>query len=294
MDESVLTPDGTDLRIGDFSVRCSARTKLNGKVFQLPISFMAFQQKTGTSSDFQFVVDEDFSSDGGEEFFRADNYMNHGMSRRRDGGIDWNAYASDDSTAIQMHILNDWHDLILSRNVLPEVYLKREISFAFNYMALLHGACVFHGVIMEYEGKGILVMAHSGVGKTTHTRMWRDQENALILNGDRCLCRKLDGIWYAYGMPWCGTSGEYINRRVPVSCVVMLDRGETNFVRRIDPYAASMYLMERIIAPLWESRMRENAINDCIEFSELFPVLHLYCTPEKESVQVLKEAILSL
>ena len=56
----------------------------------------------------------------------------------------------------------------------------------------------------------------------------QDHKNALILNGDRCLCRKKHDVWYAYGMPWSGSSGEYINRRVPISCIVCLNRGLYN------------------------------------------------------------------
>ena len=53
----------------------------------------------------------------------------------------------------------------------------------------------------------------------------QDHKNALILNGDRCLCRKKHDVWYAYGMPWSGSSGEYINRRVPF--------GQVNFKTRL-------------------------------------------------------------
>ena len=67
----------------------------------------------------------------------------------------------------------------------------------FPYAVLNHHACVLHGVVMEYEGKGILVTAPAGTGKTTHTRMWRDWKHALILNGDRASA----GSWRAFGMP---------------------------------------------------------------------------------------------
>lgn len=147
---------------------------------------------------------------------------------------------------------------------------------------------------LEYEGRGILVTARSGVGKTTHTRMWRDYENALILNGDRSLCRRKDGKWYAYGMPWCGSSGEYINRCVPVSCIVQLVRGETNRVEEVSPFDASVYLLQRILAPVWEMELRENAIDFCQEIGSSIPILRLSCCPDYESVQVLKRAIIQL
>ena len=132
------------------------------------------------------------------------------------------------------------------------------------------------------------------MGKTTHARLWRDHENALILNGDRSLCRRIDGKWYAYGMPWCGSSGEYINRRVPISCIVELRRGETNRVEDVSPFDAAMYLLERIYAPVWEPELRETAVDRCQELGSSIPVVRLYCRPDPESVQVLKYVIQGL
>ena len=40
------------------------------------------------------------------------------------------------------------------------------------------GALMLHGVLMEWQGKGIILTASSGTGKTTHARLWREYENA--------------------------------------------------------------------------------------------------------------------
>jgi hypothetical protein len=197
---------------------------------------------------------------------------------------------------IKLHVLDDWSTLVLSQNTARPRRFRQEMlffecGFAFNYAMLSHGACVFHGVVLEHEGRGILITARSGVGKSTHARLWRDHENALIINGDRSLCRKLEGRWYAYGMPWCGSSGEYINRRVPVTCIVELHRGEENRVEEADPFGASMYLLERIFAPVWESKLRERAVDICGEIGSSIPVLRLYCRPDPDSVRVLKQAV---
>ena len=299
MDYSALHDKGTCLRIGGFSISCSARTKLNGEVFCLPASFMAFVHQGEEISEMRFIVDEAFPSDSARLIFRADNFMWNSFYRRGDGGLDWYRRNADDTPGIRLHVLDDWSTLILSQNtVAPRRFrsekLRYECGCAFNYAMLAHDACVFHGVVMEYDGRGILVMARSGVGKTTHTRLWRDHENALILNGDRSLCRRIGGQWYAYGMPWCGTSGEYINRPVPISCIVELRRGDTNLVEKASPFDATMYLLERIFAPVWEPELREKAVDYCQEIGSSVPMLRLFCRPEPASVQVLKQAILRL
>ncbi len=296
MDHSVLDGEGVCIRIGGFSIACSAKTKLNWEVLHLPAPFMAFVQTDVEEPELRFTVDESFPSDPARLIFRAENFMWNSFYRRSDGGVDWYRRSGDDTPGIRLHVLDDWSTLILSENtVTPRRFRSEILDFecgcAFNYAMLAHEACVFHGVVMEYEGKGILVTARSGVGKTTHTRMWCDLENALILNGDRSLCRRVGGKWYAYGMPWCGTSGEYINRRVPISCIVELRRGETNRVEDVTPFDASMYLLERIYAPVWEPTLREKAVDTCQEIGTGIPVLRLFCRPDPESVRVLKQAV---
>jgi hypothetical protein len=260
---------------------------------------MAFVQSGEAVPELRFIVDSDFLSDPERLIYRAENYMCNSFYRRMDGGLDWYRQSGDETPGIRLHVFDNWSTLVLSQNTAtPRSYRKQMLNYecgcVFNYAMLAREACVFHGVVMEYEGKGILVTARSGVGKTTHTRMWRDYENALIINGDRALCRRIDGKWYAYGMPWCGSSGEYINRRVLVSCIVELRRGDTNRVEIATPFDASMYLLERIFAPVWEPQLREKAVDYCQEIGTTIPVIRLFCRPDTESVRILKRAILSL
>lgn len=130
------------------------------------------------------------------------------------------------------------------------------------------------------------------LGISTHTRMWRDYKSALIINGDRCLCRKKDDVWYAYGMPWSGSSGEYINRRVPISCIVNLNRGKENTVRKLSVFDGTLRLMQRVFAPAWPGEMQNKAFDYCEELASEIPVLDFYCRPDLESVEVLERAVM--
>ncbi len=294
MESPVITTEGISLSIGDFSIFCSAKTKLSQEVLCLPDSFMAFAKSKDNKANLKFIVDESFHDNSGQEIFCAENFMRHRICKRADEGLDWTWFRDNGEPGIKLHVRDNWSTLVLSHYSTFPNYLKHECGCAFNYSMLAHDACVFHGVVMEYEGMGILVTARSGVGKTTHTLLWRDHENALILNGDRSLCRRINDKWYAYGMPWCGSSGEYINRRVPVSYIVQLVRGEKNCVKEVSSFDASMYLLERIFAPVWEPTLRENAIDYCEDMGCRIPLLRLSCRPDLESVDVLKKAIMSL
>ena len=144
---------------------------------------------------------------------------------------------------------------------------------------------------MEYNGKGVIISAPSGTGKTTHARMWRDTQRALIINGDRALCRKIDGKWTGFGMPWCGTSGEYINRSIQIDAIVVLEQAKENSVEKLDILQAFNHMMQNITAPTWEKKLLNKAM-DCLEdMVNEIPVYKLKCTPDIEAVEVLKKEI---
>lgn len=57
-------------------------------------------------------------------------------------------------------------------------------------------------------------------------------------------------------MPWPGSSGEYINRRVPISCIVCLNRGLQNTVQPLSIFDGTIRLMQRIFAPVWPGELQ--------------------------------------
>ncbi|MFQ6793979.1 MAG: hypothetical protein ACLRT4_14555 [Thomasclavelia sp.] len=152
-------------------------------------------------------------------------------------------------------------------------------------------AVVIHGVLLEWKGKGIIITAASGTGKTTHARLWREYENALIINGDRVLIKEEDKQWYAYGIPWCGSSGECINRKVKIDAIVFLNRGDNNLVNKLLPLDAIGKMFPRIIAPKWHDIYSKKAVDITIRCIERVPLFDLYCLPDRQSVEVLKKAL---
>ena len=159
------------------------------------------------------------------------------------------------------------------------------LTFFIFPMFLTHNILTFHSVLLEHRGQGILIAAPSGVGKTTHARLWRTHKNALILNGDRSPCCEEEGSWYAFGTPWCGTSGENINRRVPVKALVLLRRGEQN---RIVPLSPMEILGEMLGLTICSPGFQGKVLELLEAFLKSVPVVALACTPDAEAVEVLE------
>lgn len=257
-------------------------------------SGMAFYNPGEKTPDFRFHIDSLSPDDKRTLLYGSDDFMFPTfLYQGETGAYDWITKKQDGTPALSFRISPDWTEFTLYED---ETDTKGERAFhefgsLFSYAVLNHHACVLHGVVMEYEGKGILITAASGVGKTTHTRMWRDKERALILNGDRCLCRNIEGTWYAYGMPWSGSSGEYINRRVPISAIVSLRQAPVNSVRSLSPYEGTIWLLQRIFAPVWKGKLQNQAFDMAEELAAEIPMLELSCTPDYEAVQVLKAVL---
>ena len=121
--------------------------------------------------------------------------------------------------------------------------------------------------------------------------MWRDTQRALIINGDRALCRKIDNKWTGFGMPWCGTSGEYINRDVEISAIVVLEQAKENSVEKLDTLQAFNHMIPNITAPTWEKNLLNKAMDYLEDIVNEVPVYKLKCTPDIEAVEVLKKEI---
>ena len=114
-----------------------------------------------------------------------------------------------------------------------------------------YDAFLLHGSVIECEGRGVAFLARSGVGKTTHTMLWKQVygEQMRIINGDKPIVRFFDGIPYAYGTPWAGKEKFQCNARVPLTDICLIERSLENQVVQISPEECLNALMQQILVP---------------------------------------------
>ena len=116
---------------------------------------------------------------------------------------------------------------------------------------------LMHGVLMNVEGRGILLTAESGTGKSTHAALWIRYlgEKCEIINGDKPLIRIMDGTAYAYGTPWCGKEGIHKNARVSLGNICFIERALQNSVSCVEKGEIMQNLLPSIHIP--ENRVIE-------------------------------------
>ena len=282
--QSLLLYYGKKFNIGGFIIELM--NVGNIKNYNIPYIFDTFITKNELKTDMKLLIKHDNSI--GEKVDIYTKVFREGEN-----------YIFDDHTddyQLTYRVSKDWQTFELINNDTNKYIYDwvKMLGYIFAYSILNKDAVMLHGVIMEYNGMGIVLSAKSGTGKTTHARLWRDNENALIINGDRVICKKENNVWYAYSSPWSGSSGECINRKVPIKTIVMLEQSPINEVDEISNYDASLKLIERVLCPRWEPNLINKAIDIIEKIVSEVPILKLKCRPDVEAVEVLKEAVKNL
>ena len=89
---------------------------------------------------------------------------------------------------------------------------------------------LMHGVMADVSGCGIAFLAKSGVGKSTHTRLWKEllKDKMIIVNGDKPLLRIIDDKIFGYGTAWAGKENIHTNTKTELKKICFIERSENN------------------------------------------------------------------
>lgn len=111
------------------------------------------------------------------------------------------------------------------------------LSDIFNKRILKYNAMLVHSSAILYNERAFLFSAASGVGKSTHTKLWIEKfgdENVKIINDDKPIVRYIDDAWYVYGSPFDGGTGINMNVRARLGAIIFIERAEKNSILKLD------------------------------------------------------------
>ena len=113
------------------------------------------------------------------------------------------------------------------------------------------GALMLHGATFKLDDRGIVFLAKSGTGKSTHMLLWKQifGERLEIVNGDKPIVRFETSTPVAYGTPWCGKEGLSTNTSVPLTDLCFIKRSASNETRPLDRGEALSLLLEQVVIP---------------------------------------------
>ena len=148
-----------------------------------------------------------------------------------------------------------------------------------------------HSSFVLYNDQAILFTGPSGIGKTTQAELWRDYENAVIVNGDVTLIRKIEDMWRAFGAPIHGSSPYCENMDAPIAAIIVLKQAEENQLIQLDAFTALAECFPEIYRPEMSDETREILLDTVDALLSEIPVYQLSCRPDRESVELVKQTL---
>ena len=156
-------------------------------------------------------------------------------------------------------IVNEWKRMLKDPrfqpefvNTLPDYYfeifaLHRKMSDAM----LPFGVLVYHGSCVVMDGRGFILSADSGVGKSTFAKKWAAEypQKAFILNDDKPFIVKTASGYKVFGSPWNGKHHLGRNSSAPLESIFFLERGDRNRLCRIGEKEALRKMCMQVFRP---------------------------------------------
>lgn len=150
---------------------------------------------------------------------------------------------------------------------------------------------IIHSSTILWKGKGVMFSAPSGIGKSTQAHLWQQLYNTPILDGDATACRIVQGIPIVYGLPWCGTSGEFMNKSATLRAIVFLQQANENSIEKLDLRETMLRLTARCFLLPWNNELMNQLLDTVQEIAEKTDCYLLNCRPDSEAVELVKKCL---
>ena len=170
--------------------------------------------------------------------------------------------------------------------------LGNATMIAYAYATADKKTVLMHASVVSLEGRGYLMTAPSGTGKSTHTRLWRQCfDQCELVNDDNPVVRIEQGKAMVYGSPWSGKTPCYRNVCHPVGAYVRLFQEPENNIHPYQPLEAYAMLLPAMSCMVWDKRMQTGVSKTVAEMVRLNPMYRLGCRPDEAAARLCRDTI---
>ena len=148
-----------------------------------------------------------------------------------------------------------------------------------NNTVAIHSSCIVCG------NQAVLFLGESGTGKSTHTRLWRENiKGAFLLNDDSPIIRVENGKVWAYGSPWSGKTPCYKQERYELKACVRLSQAPFNRMQKLS-VLQSYGAIHPSCPPefAYDAKLYDYVSNFIDQLLSNVPFYHLACLPNEEA-----------
>lgn len=255
-------------------------------------SFAPFRLEMAPQDDFLFVmrVDDHLAWDEqGDEIGQFDcGGCMHGVYAMHDGGYQYSVRDVQDVLCSRMRSNANFTECRVS--LYGETWSQRNyglnnaLMMAYAFAAACKQTLLMHASVIRWDGKGYLMTAPSGTGKSTHTRLWYDNiPGCDLMNDDNPVVRIVDGQAIIYGSPWSGKTPCYRNIQAPIGGLVRIQQRPENTIRRLSTVEAFCNLLPAMSNMKWDKRVYNGVCESIGELIRLVGMYELGCLPNAEA-----------
>lgn len=221
---------------------------------------------------------------------------NHGVYRTDNGGYLYSIHDIHDVLCSRMQTNADFSECSVSlygKTWLQRNYgLNNALMMAYAFASACSATMLMHASVIRQGGKGYLMTAPSGTGKSTHTRLWYDNiPGCDLMNDDNPVVRIVDGQAVVYGSPWSGKTRCYRNIQAPVGGIVRIQQRPENTIRRLSPVEAFCNLLPAMSNMKWDKRVYNGICDGISQLIQLVGVHELGCLPNAEAAILCHDTI---
>lgn len=221
---------------------------------------------------------------------------NHGVYRREDGGYQFLVSDVKDVLCSQMESNADFSECRVA--LIAETWTQRNyglnnaLMMAYAFASADQHTMLMHASVIRCEGKGYLMTAPSGTGKSTHTRLWYDNiPGCDLMNDDNPVVRTFGNEAVVYGSPWSGKTRCYRNIQAPIGGIVRIQQRPENSIRPLRVIEAFTNLLPAMSSMKWDRRVYNGVCDGISELIRLCGMYELGCLPNAEAAHLCHDTL---
>lgn len=262
---------------------CSAISRISG--------FQPFEVTDGTPA-FSFQIGEELPSEYNVQYsFTYEDILGE-FGTTENGFFLKQTPANEDPLYLWT---SEHNDVVFLAGNLSHRLVRFALWVGYGLKTAASGTIAIHSSCIVADGRAVIFLGESGTGKSTHTRLWRENiPGAFLLNDDSPIVRVIDGAAWVYGSPWSGKTPCYKQERYPLAACVRLSQAPYNAIHKlhvIKGYAALHPSCPPEFA--YDERLYSHISSSLSSILKRIPVYHLECLPDAAAAQLSFETVLS-
>lgn len=221
----------------------------------------------------------------------------HGVYLRRDGGYRFEIHDMSGHLCGRMVSDADFsHCRVQAFDGTPaqrSYAINNSLMIAYAAATATMDTILIHSSVIRCDGRGYLMTAPSGTGKSTHTHLWYTHiPGCDLMNDDNPVIRILpDGQPTVYGSPWSGKTRCYRNISAPIGGIVRLHRAPANSIRRLSTLEAFAELLPACSSMKWDARVYNGVCDSVTKFIKSCSIWQLGCLPDGDAAILCHDTI---